>query len=87
MQGILDDAGWRDVRIESFDAAIGGGDLDSTAELMTRVGPLGVALREAGGDRYMIAAAEDMVREALQPFLREGGVFVPSASWIVTARA
>lgn len=87
VQGILDNAGWRDVRIESFDAPMGGGDLDSTAELMTRVGLLGVALREAGADRYMIGAAEDMVREALRPFLREGGVFVPSASWIVTAKA
>lgn len=87
VQGILDTAGWRDVRIESFDAAIGGGDLDSTAELMTRVGPLGMALREAEADRYMLAAAEDLVREALRPFLREGGVFVPSASWIVTAKA
>lgn len=84
---ILEGAGWNDVQVEPFDAAIGGADLDATAQLMTRVGLLGAALREAGADRYLIGAAEDMVREALRPYLKEGGVFIPSASWIVTAKA
>jgi SAM-dependent methyltransferase len=84
---VLEDAGWNQVQIEPFDAAIGGADLDATAQMMTRVGLLGAALREAGADRYMVGAAEDLVREAVRPYLRDGGVFVPSASWIVTARA
>jgi len=87
VRDILESAGWNNVQIEPFDAAIGGADLDATAQMMTRVGLLGAALREAGADRYMIGAAEDLVREAVRPYLRDGGVFVPSASWIVTARA
>ena len=84
---VLESAGWNNVQIEPFDAAIGGADLDATAQMMTRVGLLGAALREAGADRYMVGAAEDLVREAVRPYLRDGGVFVPSASWIVTAKA
>lgn len=64
---VLEGSGWRDVQIEAFDAPIGGADLDTTAQLMTRVGLLGAALREAGADRYMIGAAEDLVREAVKP--------------------
>ena len=84
---ILEAAGWNNIQIEPFDAAIGGADLDATAQLMPRVGLLGAPLREPGAHRYMVGAAEDLVREAIRPYLRDGGVFVPSASWIVTAKA
>jgi SAM-dependent methyltransferase len=86
-QALLTAAGWNRVAIEPFDADIGGAGLDATARLMTRVGPLGAALREAGAERDLIREAEDRVREAIRPYLREAGVFVPSATWIVTAAA
>ena len=87
VRDILTTAGWSDVRLEPFDAPMGGADLDESARLMTRIGPLGAALREAGADRDLLAEAEGRVREALRPHLTDGGVFLPSATWIVTARA
>jgi hypothetical protein len=47
------------------------------------IGPLGRALRE---QPRLKALVEDTVRSALKPYAREDGVFLPSASWIVTAR-
>ncbi len=87
VRDVLDAGGWRDVRLEAFDADIGGNPLDETARLMTRVGPLGAALREAGAERDLVAEAEDRVRAALKPYARDGGVFIPSSTWIVTAKA
>ena len=87
LRAIVTGARWRDFAAEAFDTTIGGGGLDDSARLMTRVGPLGAALREAGAERDLIAAAEARVRDALEPWLVDGEVRVPSAVWIVTARA
>lgn len=82
LRAILSGAGYQDIAIDAFDAAIGGADLDQTFELTLRVGPLGAALREhpeRGGD---IAAA---VRESLAAYLTPTGVMMPAAVWIVSA--
>lgn len=83
---ILADAGWTAAAAEPFDTDIGGGGLADSARLMTRVGPLGMALREAGAERDLIDAAEARVRDALEPWIQDGEVRIPSAVWIVTAR-
>jgi SAM-dependent methyltransferase len=88
VRSILDGSGWREVEVEPLDILIGGGDLEATTALMSRVGPVGHAIRNAGGGRELVAAVEDVVREVVRGFLREDGLaWMPSASWMVTARA
>lgn len=88
VRDILGGSGWRDVRIEPFDVKIGGGDLEQTTELMTRVGPLGHAIRDAGAPPELIQAAADAVREVARQYLGPDGLcWMPAATWMVTARA
>jgi SAM-dependent methyltransferase len=81
---ILTDAGYDGVKITPFDAMIGGGDLEQTLELSLRVGPLGAVLRE--NPDYAIKAIA-AVRAALAGHVTPAGVMMPSAVWIVEARA
>jgi SAM-dependent methyltransferase len=88
VRDILAGSGWRDVRVEPFDIPVGGGDLEETTALMTRVGPLGHAIRDAGAGRELIDAASDAVREAMGQFRQPDGLYwMPAATWMVTARA
>ena len=87
VRAVLSDAGWLDIRLDAFDPVIGGATRAETARLMTRVGPLGFALRQAQADDALRAEAERAVADALAPFDTAEGVRTPSASWIVTARA
>ncbi len=87
VRDILGRAGWSKVGLDPCDAAIGGLPQGEMAALMTRIGPLGAAIREAGAAKPLLAAAEAAVRTALEPFVTAAGVFTPSASWIVTAKA
>lgn len=82
---VLGAAGFGDIQLAPFDAAIGAGsDLESAVSLVMRVGPLGAALRENPG---LARAVTDAVRGALAPHLTTAGVRLPGAVWIVTARA
>jgi SAM-dependent methyltransferase len=88
LREIVPGAGWRELLIEPLDIAVGGGDLEETTALMVRVGPLGRAIREAGPTPELMGAVTDAVREALAPFIGpDARAAMPSASWIVTARA
>ncbi len=80
---ILTRAGFSDIDILAHDQAIGGGDIEEALETALGIGPLGRALREQPRLRTLV---EDTVRSALKPYAGEDGVFLPSASWIVTAR-
>jgi hypothetical protein len=62
----------------------GGGDLDATVDFLLRMGPTGALLRQAPPDVHPAVAAA--VREAVAPFAGAGGVRMPGAVWIVTAR-
>jgi SAM-dependent methyltransferase len=46
VQSILASAGFGSVKVNPFDAAIGGANLEQTLQLALNVGPLGAALRE-----------------------------------------
>ncbi|HEX8232105.1 MAG TPA: class I SAM-dependent methyltransferase [Caulobacteraceae bacterium] len=86
--GVLAQAGWTGVDIESLYLEMGGSDLETTTAVMMRMGHLGAALREAGASPELMARVEPRVREALLPWLTDDGVvMMPSACWIVTARA
>jgi SAM-dependent methyltransferase len=82
VRGILCGAGFRNVTVDAFDTAIGGFDLDEATRLALRVGPLGAALRDAP---ELGPAVKQAVRAALAGFQRADGVFLESATWIVSA--
>jgi SAM-dependent methyltransferase len=84
---ILEGAGFREVAVEAFAPSLvvgGGTDLDQTVQFVIQLGPLSAALRTAEPDS--IGRVAHAVREALTPYETSGGVVMPSASWIVTAR-
>ncbi len=79
---ILGEAGYTGIRIDPFNAAIGGADLRESVTIACRVGPLGSALRE---HPELIDAVSGAVRVALAPHERTDGVHLPAAVWIVRA--
>lgn len=83
VRGILAGAGFTDIGITPHDEAIGGLDLDGTVEMSFRVGPLGAILRERPD---LAPVLRERVREAVRPWLRDGAVYMPSATWLVSAR-
>ena len=83
VRSILSDAGFAVVRIDPFDARIGGGDLEQSLKLALRVGPLGRALREHPELSGKVTGA---VRDVLSKYLTSGGVLMPAAVWIVRAQ-
>jgi SAM-dependent methyltransferase len=84
VRGILADAGFGSITVEPFDARIGGSSVEETVNLTLRVGPLGRILREMP---QMADAVVGAVRAAIQPHDTPGGVLMPAAVWIVSARA
>jgi SAM-dependent methyltransferase len=84
---ILSDAGLRDIVFEPFTPSveIGGGSVDDAVEFVLQLGPTAAILREASADALAKVAAS--MREALAPYATPRGVVMPSAAWIVTARA
>ncbi len=80
---VLAEAGFTGVDIAPHDEAIGGLDLEGTVEMSFRVGPLGAILRERPD---LAPVLRDRVREAMSPWLRGEAVYLPSATWMVSAR-
>lgn len=85
LRGILERAGFSAVEIAPLDREISlGATLDEAVAFSLETGPTSHALRAAPDvPREPVAAA---VREALKPFARPDGVFVPTATWLVSAR-
>ncbi len=82
-RGILERAGFRDVRFESLTGDIRiGKDLDQATQIASDVGAAGRVLREApeGARKAAIAA----IRETLATRVTANGVSLPYAAWIVT---
>jgi SAM-dependent methyltransferase len=80
---VLAEAGFTGVDIAPHDEAIGGLDLEGTVEMSFRVGPLGAILRERPD---LAPVLRDRVREAVSPWLRDEAVYLPSATWLVSAQ-
>lgn len=83
LRRILADAGFQDIALEPQDMAAGGNNLEAALDLALRVGPLGAQLRERPDARPSVISD---VRAALASHLKDGRVFLPSATWIVSAR-
>ena len=91
VHGLLDSAGWQDVTHESVtrELRLGGGGLEGAVSLGMQMGPAALAMRlaEERGETVDRAAVENAMRESLTPHLRDGDVWLASATWIVQARA
>ena len=85
--GILQAAGWREDAIDPLDIPMTIGDapnLEEALDFLLRLGPIGAALAKAPADTQ--AQVLDALREFFAPHLRDGGLIMPGAIWIVSAR-
>lgn len=89
VHGILEAAGWQDIAFQAllFAMLVGEGDdpVAAAVHFNLRIGPAARAIREAGPDAE--AAAPAALATALAPYLGPGGVGLPAAVWLVSARA
>jgi SAM-dependent methyltransferase len=83
---ILTGAGFADIAIEPLDLSTGGDNLTDSVFLALRVGPLGAALRQLGAPDDLKARVDAGLHDALAPYLVDGIVKLPAATWIVSAR-
>ena len=79
----LAEAGFTGIDLTPHDEAIGGLDLEGTVAMSFRVGPLGAILRERPD---LAPLLRERVREAVSPWLRGDAVYMPSATWLVSAQ-
>jgi ubiquinone/menaquinone biosynthesis C-methylase UbiE len=85
---ILQAAGFEDIVLHRCDIDIAiGDDLEEALEIVMALGPAGEILRLAG-DRaaHLHAEVEQALRAGLSEFARDGEVWAPSSTWIVSAR-
>jgi len=87
VRGILQEAGFRDVKAERFDdRMLLGSSPRSAAEATARIGPLGRLVRESGPEH--LPKILDAVEKALTPLAaKDGSVAPPAGAWVVTAKA
>jgi SAM-dependent methyltransferase len=84
VRGILEGAGFSEILLEPHAEQIGGNTLADTLDLTMKVGPLGAILRE---DPALAPGVTAAVEAALAAHVRDGGVWLQGAVWIVSARA
>ena len=88
-RAMLEAAGFSDVEVfRRIDANICiGPNIDEAIDYQILVGPSGEIVREAGeeGQRKLPEIRREL-HALMQPYLREGGVFMPSSTWSIMAR-
>ncbi|WP_437592075.1 class I SAM-dependent methyltransferase [Sorangium sp. So ce1000] len=84
VQRTLDASGWTDVDIRPLDVPSGVAEKDLLA-YVTRLGPVGQALRDA--DEPTRARTAEAVRAAFDAYIRDGAARFTAACWLVSARA
>jgi hypothetical protein len=85
---ILAKAGFHEAAAREFRAEMsiaGGATLEDALEFVLQISPLSRPLAEV--DTRTRNAVVTAIRESLRPYASGGQVRMPSASWIVTARA
>ncbi|WP_375227704.1 class I SAM-dependent methyltransferase [Roseobacter sp. S98] len=88
VHGHLTAGGFSDIRIETADILLDGGDDPRVlAETMCRIGPAEVALRFAEADTRTEDAVRDALAMALDAYTTPEGLRVPASIHFVTARA
>jgi SAM-dependent methyltransferase len=89
LRAILERAGFVQVNHEAVDERLSvtaDESLDGAVSLLMRLGPSGAALRDANAGPELVDAVRASIRDAIAPFETPDGVFIPSASWLVTAQ-
>jgi ubiquinone/menaquinone biosynthesis C-methylase UbiE len=89
VSNLLRSTGFERISFERFDCDICiGRDLEDAIEFAMALGPAGEIIRLAGDEgekrRPQVVAA---LREALEPYARPDGIWAPSSTWFVSARA
>lgn len=87
IERILGEAGWRDVSLSRWDGDIpigGEGTLEQIASFVMKIGPCARAIADQDLDAE---EARQRLIERLRPLYANGRLPMPSACWIVTARA
>ena len=86
---LLGTAGFRQVLLMPSDAGtLVGRDLKEAIEFQLAIGPAGEIVREAGAAaKAVMPELRAALGDALVPDLEESGVVMPSAAWVVHARA
>jgi ubiquinone/menaquinone biosynthesis C-methylase UbiE len=82
-------AGFHQIGFERHDADICvGADLQEAVAFALALGPAGEIMRLAGDmGKQKAPAVSALLHEALAPFVTPRGVYAPSSTWLVTARA
>lgn len=84
LEGILRDAGWREIEIAPFDGPMNiGATVEDAAAMMLEIGPLARAAREL--DEATRGRIRESVAAALVSFRTPAGVTPPAACWLVGA--
>ncbi len=84
---VLTEAGWRNIALAPWDGEIsigGGGDAESIADFLMRIGPCARAINEHGLDA---AEARRRLLDRIAPLHANNTLMLPAACWIVTANA
>lgn len=81
---ILEGAGWTDIAIEPLDVACAMPE-SGLLPYVTRLGPVGLLLQQADG--CLRKRIIEVVREAFDPYVRDGEVRFTAACWRIGARA
>ena len=83
----LEIAGFRDINFERIDGPVTVGDsLKDAINFQLAIGPAGEVFREAGEEaEHKRTEIEAALGDALQPYLDQGKVVMPSSSWCITA--
>lgn len=83
-QGILEAAGFQNVRTEAVNHELGWPDLASALDYLLNMGPAGALLREAD-DPALESKVRTAVGDVLHQYVSNNGVRLASAVWIVAA--
>lgn len=88
-RAMLEAAGFPEVALfKQIDADVSiGRDIDEAIDYQLLVGPSGEIIREAGdlGQQKLPDVRRDL-RELMEPYLRDDGVWMPSSTWAIMAR-
>ena len=86
VRGILEGAGFAEVRLEALDVpfVMSTGDVEEAVNFALAAGPLARQTAELEAD--LLERVRDGLREALAPRRTAQGVILKSGIWIVTAR-
>lgn len=84
LEFLLENAGFREFRLEPVDIGMHMGNLDEAGHMATQIGPAAKVIQESSDkDREAALAA---IKNALREYETPAGVIIPSAAWIAVAR-